>query len=260
MFKKVSYHQWPRDTNFAERIDLVDRNVKKKFRLRRTSLGLRIWDNSFHLVKSDRERYTCDTHKEFMQVLNTVPHFKSFDWHSTYAPTLSLAPFSMKRYGVGIDFTWSEIDVAVHADNNLGFIEEVHTLIKDLLDLSNPVRVDKDEYKRKMLDPTIFVARHFDEQGNRYYSNLADFLYLLGFNVVQGEEYSSEGIPEKVKRRIELQDIAIVVVSGIRDHSWLLSEASFALGKGKHLILMVETDASLETALLGKDFEYIRFP
>lgn len=259
MFKTVKYQKWPKSLPFAEKIQHVDETLRKEFRLRRVSMGLRQWDNSFRLRKTPTEDYTCDSHKEFIAVIMSVPYFESFSWHSTYAPVLGLYPLSPTRFGVGVDFTRREVEVAVHASNDLGFIERAHELVRTVMDLGNPERIDKEGYRQKMLDASVFVARHFDPTADGYYRRLSSFLELLDFDVKQGEEYTSEAIPEKVKRRIYQQELMLVVVSGDRDHTWLVSEASYALGLGKHVVFMVEQDAKVETALLGKDLEQIRF-
>jgi hypothetical protein len=92
MFKTVTYQKWPKALPFGEKIQHVDQTLRKEFRLRRVSLGFRQWDNSFQLTKTPTERYTCDSHKEFISVITSVPYFERFSWHSTYARLLSLAP------------------------------------------------------------------------------------------------------------------------------------------------------------------------
>ncbi len=154
----------------------------------------------------------------------------------------------------------SGITVSVHAQNNLGFIERVHDVVRNELHLERPKRIDDDSYRRKMLNATVFIARHFDNKGDEYYSTISHFLSLLGFDVLQGEEYRSDSIPEKVKHKIDQQEIVIVNVSGDQDHSWLISESSYALGKNKHIILLVESTTKIDTGILGKDLEYIKYP
>lgn len=259
MFKTVTYQKWPKALSFGKKIQHIDQTLRKEFRLRRVSDGFRQWDNSFHLTKTLTERYTCDNHEEFISVINSVPYYESFIWHSTYVRRLCFALLSFKRFGVGVDFNRRQVEVSVHA-NDLGFIERVHELVRTIMDLGNPEHIDKDRYRQKMLDASVFVARHFDQTADEYYRRISNFLGLLDFDVKQGEEYTSEDIPAKVKRRIDQQEIILVVVSGNRDHTWLVSEASYALGLSKHVVFMVEQGVKLETALLGKDLEQIRFP
>lgn len=165
-----------------------------------------------------------------------------------------------ERFGVGIDFSKSSIEIAAHAKNNLGYIERVLDIVRKEISLESPSRIDDDPYRRKMCEPNIFIARHFDDKGNSYYSDISNFLSLVGFNVLQGEEYTSDSIPYKVKHRIEKQDIVIVNVSGDREHPWLISEASYSLGKDKHVIILVESTTEFDTAILGNDIEYIPYP
>jgi hypothetical protein len=260
MFKTVTYQKWPRTLPFAEKIQQVDETLRKEFGLRRVSSGFRQWDNSFSLRKTPTENYICDSHKEFIAVITTVPYFESFTWHSTYTRVFSLGPLSFTRFGVGVDFTRSHVEITVHASNDLGFIERAHELVRTMMDLGNPERIDSEGYRRKMLDASVFVARHFDPTSDEYYRRLSTFLELLGFDVKQGEDYTSGAIPEKVKQRIDRQETILVVVSGDRDHAWLVSEASYALGLGKHIVFIVEEGANVQTAIHGKDLEQIRFP
>ena len=260
MFKTVTYQRWPRSLPFAEKIRKVDETLRKEFGLRRASGGYRRWDNTFSLRKTPTEHFTCDSHKEFMAVITTVPYFESFAWHSTYLRVFSFGPLSPTRFGVGVDFTRSQVEISVHAENDLGFIERAHELVRTMMDLSNPDRIDNEGYRRKMLDASVFVARHFDPTADEYYLRMSTFLELLAFDVKQGEDYTSEAIPEKVKRRLEQQEMILVLVSGDRDHTWLVSEASYALGLGKHIIFIVEEGANVQAAIHGKDLEQIRFP
>jgi len=89
------------------------------------------------------------------------------------------------------------------------------------------------------------------------------FTHLLTrprFDIKEGEPYASRDIPNKVKSRIDLQDIFICLVSGSREHPWLIAEPSYALGKGKHIIVLSEEETKYDATILGRDLEQIRFP
>jgi hypothetical protein len=246
-----------------------------EYKLIQAEYGSRQWDHSFHIRKNETEKYTCDNHNEFITTISSLPYYSTFGWHNIYkrAPQeiiekvgsffskpLKTIKESEERFGVGVDFYKSEIEVGVHAQNNLGFIERVHDVVRNELHLERPKRIDDDSYRRKMLNATVFIARHFDDKGDKYYSTISNFLSLLGFDVLQGEEYISDSIPEKVKHKIDQQDAVTVNVSGDRDHSWLISESSYALGKNKHIILLVESATKIDNGILGKDLEYITYP
>jgi hypothetical protein len=246
-----------------------------EFNLQPCKYGYRRWDNSYGVTKNNDERYHCDTHDEFIDVLTNVPYFETFSWHKVYEEkpvelkTKIFGLFSSKtvikketsylRFGIGIDYTKHEIEVGAHAEN-LSFIERSHSIVRDELGLARPERIEKDDYRRKMLDPKIFIARHFDQKGNDYYSSLYNFFLNLGFQVAQGEDYQSTDIPDKIKHRIDQNDIVLVNFSGNRSHDWLLSEAAYSLGKNKHVIRIIESTTDVEPGIMGKDNEYIKYP
>jgi nucleoside 2-deoxyribosyltransferase len=110
-------------------------------------------------------------------------------------------------------------------------------------------------------NPTVFIGRHFDTDSELKFNKLSEFLTQLGFNVKQGEEYSSRDVPGKVKGRIEQQDIIIALISGERnEYQWIGSELTYAHAKGKHVILMIENGLDFNPTIMGTDLEQIRFP
>lgn len=259
MFKTENYHVRPKEIDFAETIEAVHEWLCEEFRLAQASSRGRQWDLSYGVVISPTERFVCDSHKELIAVLSAKRTWEAFHWHNTYRPRGWFKALKQQRRGVGIDVSARAVEVAVHADDDLGFIERVHGHMRDAFGLIRIERTDADPYRRKMVDPSVFVARHFDLSGERQYLQLYNFLSLLGFQVMQGEEYASTDIPEKVKHRIDQQDVVVVLVTGDREHSWLVSEAGYALGKGKHIVVLVESCTSFDAAILGSDLERIGF-
>jgi hypothetical protein len=77
-----------------------------------------------------------------MQVLRTVPRFTKFTWRCDYTPFFSMPFLSEGRYGIGIDYYEYKIEIGVHSLANLDFIEKAHALIREVLDVSNPVKAD----------------------------------------------------------------------------------------------------------------------
>jgi hypothetical protein len=276
MFKTEIYYTHKKMINFSDSIKNIHEKIIEEFNFQQADYGHRKWDLSFGVHKSNDESYTCDFHQELINVLANVPYYESFHWHNIYEPkpkekvikidgwlsskSKTIFEKSDERFGVGIDYSKQNIKVGVHSLDNLSFIERTHLIIKDELGLERPQRLEGDDYRRKMLDPKIFFARHFDKKGNEYYSTISNFLSLLGFEVTQGEEYESTGIPDKVKHRIDQNEIIIVNASGDRPHDWLISESSYAVGKNKHVILIIESTTEIATGILGKDFEYIKYP
>ena len=103
------------------------------------------------------------------------------------------------------------------------------------------------------------MGRHFDSKSDKAFDTLSNFLTLLGLEVLQGAEYSSRDIPDKVKERIDRQDIFLCMVLGSRNHAWLNAEPAYALGSRKHIVLLIEDDSGYDPTILGKDLEQIRF-
>ncbi|MDC7127367.1 MAG: hypothetical protein PQJ46_17520 [Spirochaetales bacterium] len=254
MFKTVEYTIWDEKVDFHSAIRNIEHQIRKEFKLIRALDGHRKWDNSFHIRVDNLERYVCDSPKEFLDVLEKHSDFQSFSWHYCMKKRI----FNLGRYGIGIDFNLRSIEVSAHS-SELSFIERAIKIVQDELKLRKPELIDDDGFRRKMLNPSIFVSRHFDDGANEYYYKVSNFFNQLGFSVTQGEEYTSQSIPEKVKHRMEAQDIIIVIVSGQRDHDWLIAEIGFAFGKDKHLIILKEENSVFNPTMLGKDLEFISF-
>ena len=83
---------------------------------------------------------------------------------------------------------------------------------------------------------------------------------LLRFDVQEADEYRALPIPEKVQKLIERQDIYVGLVTGNREHSWLIAEAAYAQGKDRHIIMVVEEGSAFNPTIRGRDYEQILFP
>ena len=59
---------------------------------------------------------------------------------------------------------------------------------------------------------------------------------------------------------MEAQDIYVGLVTGKRDHAWLIAEAAFAQGKNRHVIMVIEDGADFHPTIQGRDYEQIPFP
>jgi len=212
-----------------------------------------VWDNTYMLHISDFEWVSCDNIEEFLRVLSKNEAFNRFECNTLFSDGKG------KKLGIGVQYNRRTLEFTVRS-NDIDLVNSAHVFLKDLFKARNP-SVTVDEGKRvKYLQPTVFIGRHFDELGDEYYRILEMFLTLLGFEVKQGEEYSSETIPDKVRSRIDTQDIYIGIVSGDREHPWLIAEPAYALGKGKHTLLLAEKETRYDPTILGRDFQQLRFP
>ena len=106
---------------------------------------------------------------------------------------------------------------------------------------------------------TIFLAHRFDEHGTETASIVERFLSRCGFSVLAGEGYEARMIPSKVQDRIERQDILLALFT-VGDTTWISSEASFAKGKGKYIVFLVEEGMDVKKGILGADYEHLTFP
>ena len=105
----------------------------------------------------------------------------------------------------------------------------------------------------------MFLAHRFDAEGKAAADALDRFLRRLGFDVVEGEGYEAREIPAKVSERIAAQDIFMCLATN-GDHSWILSEAAYAKGLNKYIVLLCEDGVEFKKGILGQDYEYIVYP
>lgn len=256
MFKTIVFTVWPDNLDFPKSLEAISRSIMSEFNLKVAHDGYRKWDNSFNIYIDGNEHYVCDNENELLEILNKRKTFRSLTWHLCLKPKRMLK--SDYRYGIGIDFNNRTFEVSSHSDN-LSFVDRSIQIVKELLNLSKPEFIDNDGYRRKMLNPKIFISRHFDEYSTRIYYRFSSFFQLIGFDIKQGEEYTSSSIPDKVKHRIDEQDILLVIVTGQRNHEWLTAEIGYAMGKGKHIMLLLGENTEFNNTILGKDLEYISF-
>ena len=249
MRKDIAYHVWPRDLRFEDKLSLLGEFAAER--------GLQFnpdsEDSVFRLQVDRNETVWCGALEELVAYMKRHPAYEGFTAGPDYQDDEAA-----KSLSVLIRKTGRAIQVEVWSED-IDLVESTHTMIREEFRLSNPAIPLGDGTRDKWLNPTVFVARHFDARGDEYFASLEAFLRLLGFDVKQGREYTSKPIPTKVRDRIDSQDIFIAVVSGDQTSEWLIAEPAYAV-KDKHIVLMVEEGASYETTLLGQDLEQIRFP
>jgi len=251
MESKNKYTIWDRKINWAEAFVKISDLVKRRgFDPAGDQHRTTIWASPIKTL-------TLDSIEESIQVFRKLKSFDLFT-SSTYYLSSQRKEKSQASEKLYIYLeVGGKIEVGIRS-TDFDLVEGLHNEIKEELHLRNPeLSLSNNPL---YLQPTVFVARHFDESGNNAFIILEDFLKLLAFDVKQGAEYESRDIPEKVRERIDNQDIFIALVTGARDHAWLIAEPAYAKAKGKHIILLVEEGSKYDPTILGRDLEQIRFP
>jgi len=175
MWKTVTYHIWPRNIRFEERLALLTDFAKERD-LEPAERRI-IWDNQY-IIKIDQfQRMKCDSIEELLAVMKRSPVFVSFTCNVLFVSTTGGRSLRM-----GVTYNGRVIEVDVNS-SDIDLVESAHTFIKENLGLGNPVLPSYDEGRAKYLQPTVFIGRHFDTMGDSYFSSLSTFLELLGFDV-----------------------------------------------------------------------------
>lgn len=246
--RSIKYHIWPRDLAFDELLLSLSAFAHKR--------GLNITESSFFMVSIDTfEDYDCGSLEEIAEVLKRVRTFRRLHARQRYLHPEQkgrLINFEVVANGEAILLSVGSDD----PDLRDGALEEARARFN----LRNPNPPPPDPERRKAVHATVFLGRHFDEQAKRAADKVDRFLKLIGFDVVDGEEYNAQPIPEKVRARIRRQDIYIGLVTGQRNHDWITAEAAYALGERKHIVLLVEEASEFRATISGGDREQIRFP
>jgi hypothetical protein len=248
MKKTIDYYVWPSDMRFEERLRVLDDFA--------TGRGLQWRDDrgyfTFRLEVDRYESVSCDTLEELLAYMKQPKGYQKFTAAKTYVGDDKEIDMAVRLFGYLVQVEVSSRDIDM--------VESAHSIIRRELQLSNPAPSLGEGPQEEWLNATVFIGRHFDSKGDECYESLAAFLELLGFEVEQGKGYRSQTIPAKVRDRIDNNDIFIAAVTADGPQDWVTAEASYALGKGKHVIIAVEGGVEYEPAILGKDLEQIRFP
>ena len=118
--------------------------------------------------------------------------------------------------------------------------------------LENEMRIEQEKIK-------VFLSYRFGKENNNYALELGRFLSLVGVDVVSGAGYEPRRISDKVMSKIsENIDVTIYLVSELGESTWIRDEMAVSLGKGYHIIPIVEETIKLESGILS-DWEYIPF-
>ena len=252
MQRTIQYHIWPNDVDFGKKIKLLLNFVKKSnFEIKQNAQD----PANLFIIKKDR--YTTDETgfiEDFIELLNNTPSLINFTFILHFIRNDNDKDFLI----IGLGYSKECIEVHVLTEDDADMVYLTHNFIKENFHLKNPEIPLTDDNRSLYLNPTVFIGRRFNKVADDYYNKLSSFFELLGFDVIQGEEYNSNYIPEKVKNRIDTQDIFIALISGDK-HDWITSESSYAHKGGKHIILLVENNTVFNPTLLGKDLEQYVF-
>jgi hypothetical protein len=204
----------------------------------------------FTVRLSDERTLRTRTSQEFLELLKQypAPHSTWTHCHWKKKDTEVKLTIEVRRSG---------IDTMVSADD-LTTVAGLHDKISEIFQARNSPE-EKGGVSRYDLKPTVFLAHRFDEQGRSYAETVERFLRRLGFEVLEGEGYEARDIPAKVAERIRSQDIFLCLVSE-GDPTWILSEAAFAKGLSKYIVILVQDDLPFKKGIIGTDYEHMTFP
>ena len=189
---------------------------------------------------------------ELLDILTRYPHPKNFSLHSHWNTGKS------GDLGCIVYVDSREISVTVES-TDLNMLAGTHDSVRQFFHASIPPMEKCPVLSRYNVKKTVFLAHRFDTDGKAAALILGRFLSRLGFYVQEGEGYEARDIPSKVAERIAAQDIFLCIVTR-GNHSWILSEAAYAKGLSKYIVLMCEEDIEFDKGILGRDYEYISFP
>lgn len=152
----------------------------------------------------------------------------------------------------------SVLVVSVQSDDP-NLVAGVHERVKGIFKASGDTPERSPDPRRTQCRKSVFVAHRFDDTGRATSATLCTFLRRLGFSVSEGEGYQANAVPDKVAERIMSQDIFLCLVTP-GDPSWLQTEAGFAKGKGKYIILLIQEGEPFNKGIVGADYEHMLFP
>ena len=205
---------------------------------------------SFWLYLQDHRNLWTEQFDEFLLLLKEYPKPESLKTHSHWKA-------GKDDVALDIDMNSSRLEIGVKGDPNV--ILALHEKAREVFSASNPETKKSPLLNLFNLKKTAFLAHRFDKQGQQASSTLSKFLRLLGYHILEGEGYEARDIPAKVSERIQAQDIFLLTATP-GDASWILSEASYAKGIGKYIIVLLQEGVQMNMGIIGGDFERISFP
>jgi len=206
---------------------------------------------------NDSRSLTTARYQAFLKLLDQYPHPKDVSLHTHWAKGwLNRVLGNTFRFAIDID--QSSIIISIQSgDPNL--ISAIHEKTREVFRASVPDSDGPPAVSRLHCRKTVFLAYRFDDTGKKASTAVRTFLRRLRFDVAEGEGFETKDIPDKVAERIRSQDILMALVTP-GDFSWILSEAAFAKGLGKAVILLVQNDVVFNKGIIGGDYEHLPFP
>ncbi|MBI5204877.1 MAG: hypothetical protein HZA11_08175 [Nitrospirae bacterium] len=208
--------------------------------------------HKFKLNVSPYRTLLASDFNEFIKLLEKFPNALPLEVHTSWKKKSNIM---LANY---IHISKSELMVSVNSDD-LDIISAIHDKLKECFQAANPHQEQIERLSKYNLKKSIFLAHRFDEYGNKQAETLNRFLRRLGFDVKEGSGYEAKDIPDKVASKIRSQDIFISLVTP-GDTSWILSEAAFAKGKNKYIIIICQDDVTFNKGIIGGDYEHLSFP
>lgn len=241
-----TYHIWPRDLDFSSKLPTIIEFAHLR--------GYAESDFESHRVIFSRyETVATRNFNELVSLIRKRPRFQSL------SITLNLLNENKDKISFEMRFSEINFQIEISAEDD-DVVVAMHNTVREDFGLQNPPVPVPEGGRPKNLHATVFLGRHFDECGNEVGSLVRRFVSLLRFEVSEADEYRAMPIPEKVKLLIARPDIYLGIVTGNRDHGWIVAESSYAAALGKQIILLVEEGTEFNPTLQGHDFEQIRFP
>lgn len=200
-------------------------------------------------VNGQRNLETSDF-DEFLGILDEYPYPKSVYIHSHWKSDNSFATIELHMYLNSIK---------VEIDSGHTTLGGLHDGIREVFQMSNPEPKKSSTIPKNGCKRSVFVAHRFDSSGDAASESLCAFLRQAGYSVLDGQGYEARDIPEKVAERISSQDVFILLATP-GESAWILSEAAYAKGHGKYIVILVEDGTVLNKGIIGGDFEHISFP
>jgi hypothetical protein len=210
--------------------------------------------HDYHITFNRYESANPGSFDEFLNTLNQSQRFTDFECRLCFHTSKG-----SQRITFSIRYRTDSIHVAVNGSED-DTVVAAHNFIRSEWKLNNPPLSLPEHGRPRNLQATVFLGKHFDTDSEDPARKLLQFIELSRFDVQEAEEYRALPIPEKVQKLIERQDIYVGLITGQREHSWLIAEAAFAQGKNKHIIMVVEEGSGFNPTIQGRDYEQIRFP
>jgi len=190
--------------------------------------------------------------EEFIKLLEKFPNSLPLEIHTTWKKKTDIG------FANYIYLDKSHLMVSINSDD-LDIVSSIHDKLKECFQASNPQQDKIERLSKYDLKKSIFLAHRFDDYGNKQAAILNRFLSSLGFDVKEGSGYEARDIPDKVAAKINSQDIFLCLATP-GDLNWVLSEAAFAKGRNKYIVIICQNDVVFSKGIIGGDYEHLTFP